>query len=210
MIKPPFFFQSRPSAKPWWLPAPPAWLRDEVHNRVVLLLNHILQQEPEAMQRLRRQAGKAVRVRWGRGESADSGLLDLVFALRISPAGLLERGAEEAPADLVLAIDEPSALSFAGKLVRGAKPAVAIEGDVQLAAEVAWLVDNVRWDLEEDLARLFGDAIAHTLVQAGRAAAAAVRAWARPAAQAARARARMLRKRLVPQRSADDASGTAP
>lgn len=38
------------------------------------------------------------------------------------------------------------------------KPAVSIEGDVQLAAEVAWLVDNLRWDVEEDLSRLIGDA----------------------------------------------------
>lgn len=210
MTEPPFFFRPRPGAGPWRLPTPPAWLLDEARNRVVLLLNHVLQQESEAMQRLRRQAGKAVRVRWGRGEAAGGGVLDVVFVLRISPAGLLERGAEEAPADLVLAIDEPSPLSLAGKLVRGDKPAVAIEGDVQLAAEVAWLVDNVRWDLEEDLARLFGDAMAHTLVQVGRAAAAAVTAWALPAAQAARARAQMLRERVLPQRSADDAGGTAP
>jgi ubiquinone biosynthesis protein UbiJ len=38
---------------------------------------------------------------------------------------------------------------------------VRIEGDVQLAAEVNWLVDHVRWDMEEDLSRLMGDAPAH-------------------------------------------------
>ena len=42
------------------LPAPPAWLRAELHNRLVLLLNHVLQQEPQAMDRLRRQQGKAL------------------------------------------------------------------------------------------------------------------------------------------------------
>jgi ubiquinone biosynthesis protein UbiJ len=30
---------------------------------------------------------------------------------------------------------------------------------------VQWLVDHVRWDLEEDLSRLFGDAPAHALGQ---------------------------------------------
>jgi ubiquinone biosynthesis protein UbiJ len=50
----------------------------------------------------------------------------------------------------------------------GDKPAVRIEGDVQLAAEVNWLVDHVRWDLEEDLARVMGDAPAHTVVQMAR------------------------------------------
>ena len=40
-----------------------------------------------------------------------------------------------------------------------------IEGDVQLAAEINWLADHVRWDVEEDLARLLGDGQAHMLVQ---------------------------------------------
>ena len=53
-----------------------------------------------------------------------------------------------------------------------------IEGDVQLAAEVNWLVDNVRWDLEEDLSRLMGDAPAHALAQAGRGMAQALRQFA--------------------------------
>jgi ubiquinone biosynthesis protein UbiJ len=47
--------------------------------------------------------------------------------------------------------------------VRGDRPPVRIEGDVQLAADVNWLVDNVRWDLEDDLARVIGDAPAHNL-----------------------------------------------
>jgi ubiquinone biosynthesis protein UbiJ len=33
-----------------------------------------------------------------------------------------------------------------------------------LAAELNWLVDHVRWDAEEDLSRLVGDAWAHKLV----------------------------------------------
>jgi ubiquinone biosynthesis protein UbiJ len=32
-----------------------------------------------------------------------------------------------------------------------------------LAAEVNWLIDHVRWDVEEDLSRLFGDAVAHQI-----------------------------------------------
>jgi ubiquinone biosynthesis protein UbiJ len=44
------------------------------------------------------------------------------------------------------------------------KPNIKIEGDVQLAAEVNWLADHVRWDVEEDLSRLLGDAPAHAVV----------------------------------------------
>ena len=35
--------------------------------------------------------------------------------------------------------------------------ALQVSGDVQLAAEVNWLVDHVRWDAEDDLARAIGD-----------------------------------------------------
>jgi transcriptional regulator with XRE-family HTH domain len=66
-------------------------------------------------------------------------------------------------------------LDVATALLRGDKPSVRIEGDVQLAAEVNWLIDHVRWDAEEDLARLVGDATAHTLAQWARSAIAALK-----------------------------------
>src|SRR3989344_5179496 len=61
------------------------------------------------------------------------------------------------------------------KGLRGDKPAIRIEGDVQLAAEINWLVDHVRWDVEEDLARVIGDAPAHTVAQVASRAAQALR-----------------------------------
>jgi ubiquinone biosynthesis protein UbiJ len=57
----------------------------------------------------------------------------------------------------------------------GDKPSVQIEGDVQLAAEVNWLVDHVRWDVEDDLARLVGDVPAHAIGSAVQKLAAALR-----------------------------------
>ena len=79
--------------------------------------------------------------------------------------------------DLRLTVTETSPLDVLAALARGDKPRVHIEGDVQLAAEVNWLIDNVRWDAEEDLARLLGDAPAHTLAQLGRQALQALRAF---------------------------------
>jgi ubiquinone biosynthesis protein UbiJ len=78
---------------------------------------------------------------------------------------------------LRLTVTEDSAVSLASALARGDKPKVRIEGDVQLAAEVNWLIDHVRWDAEEDLARLIGDAPAHTLAQAAQQAMAALRSF---------------------------------
>jgi ubiquinone biosynthesis protein UbiJ len=92
-----------------------------------------------------------------------------------TPAGLLDRADANAPADLVLAVTEESPLALVQAVVSGTKPAVRVAGDVQLAAEVNWLVDHVRWDLEEDLARVIGDAPAYTMAQAARSMASALR-----------------------------------
>ena len=54
---------------------------------------------------------------------------------------------------------------------------VRIEGDVQLAAEVNWLVDHVRWDLEEDLSKIVGDVAAHRLGDLARGLATALRGF---------------------------------
>lgn len=160
---------------------PPAWVVDEVQNKVVLLLNHVLLQEPQAQDRVRRQKGKSARMVWGKFE----------MTLQASPAGLLERVAQVgAGADLTVVLTEVGLPAVLEKVARGDKPAVNIEGDVQLAAEVAWLVDNLRWDVEEDLSRLIGDAPAHTLCKAAAVAGAAVKAFAgrvRPAAGGAAA-----------------------
>jgi ubiquinone biosynthesis protein UbiJ len=51
-------------------------------------------------------------------------------------------------------------------LLQGKKPDVRIEGDVQLAAEINWLADHVRWDIEEDLSRIVGDVPARFMTQA--------------------------------------------
>jgi ubiquinone biosynthesis protein UbiJ len=138
------------------LPQPPDWLKSDIQNRVILLLNHVLMQEPQAMDRLRRQQGKVVALHWG----------PFVFPVQPTPAGLLGLAqASDAP-DLRLTVPLTSPLTLLQTLAQGQKPPVDIQGDVQLAAEVAWLADNVRWDVEEDLSRIVGDAAAYQLVAA--------------------------------------------
>ena len=145
---------------------PPVWVVDETVNRLVLFLNHVLMGEPEAMARLARQKGQRIELVWERVQ----------LQLTPTPAGLLERGRFEG-FDLRLTVTEESPVALASAVVRGDKPKVRIEGDVQLAAEVNWLIDHVRWDAEEDLARLIGDAPAHTLAQAARQAFTALRSF---------------------------------
>ncbi len=153
---------------------PPAWVVDETLNRLVLFLNHVLMGEPEAMQRLARQKGQRIELVWQK----------MQLQLQATPAGLLERGQFEG-VDLRLTVVEESPLDMLSALARGDKPKGRIEGDVQLAAEVNWLIDHVRWDAEEDLARLVGDASAHTLAQLGRQALAAIKGFVASKAPAA-------------------------
>ncbi|MDP3252396.1 MAG: hypothetical protein Q8M77_10850 [Hydrogenophaga sp.] len=146
---------------------PPEWVVDELQNRLVLVLNHVLMQEKVAQDRLRRQKGKPVRIQWG----------DFHLTLAPTAAGLLERCAPDAKPELSVTLTQTSPFDLAQSLLAGDKPGVDIQGDVQLAAEVAWLVDNVRWDVEEDLSRVVGDATAHTLSRFARSAAQAVKAF---------------------------------
>ncbi len=145
---------------------PPEWVVDETLNRLVLFLNHVLASEPQATQRLARQKGQRIEIVWQA----------MKLQLQPTAAGLLERGAFEG-FDLRLTATQSSPVDIVSALARGDKPKVHIEGDVQLAAEVNWLIDHVRWDAEEDLARLLGDAPAHTLAQFAAKAMQALRAF---------------------------------
>jgi ubiquinone biosynthesis protein UbiJ len=153
------FFKSLP------IPTPPAWAIEEAHRKCVLALNHVLMQEPQAMQRLVRQSGRVVLAQWR----------SFTFKIQVTPAGLLDVADDSATPDLTLVLTEESPWALAQSLLQGAKPPVRIEGDVQLAAEVNWLTDNLRWDIAEDLSRVVGDAPSHMLVEAGRKMATALR-----------------------------------
>ena len=147
---------------------PPTWAIDEAQRRIVLLLNHILIQEKEATGRLARQKGSVVLMQWR------------FFSLKlvVTPAGLLDLADAGALPDLTLLLTQDSPMAIAQAVLRGDKPGVRIEGDVQLAAEINWLADHIRWDIEEDVSRIMGDVPAHLLGRAVRAMGAALRQFA--------------------------------
>ncbi len=146
---------------------PPAWVVDETQQRMVLFLNHVLMQEKEAQDRLARKKGSVLHVRWG------------LFAidLCITPAGLFDRAAPSARPDLQIAVAAESPATVVRSVLAGKAPPVKIEGDVQLAAELGWLADNLRWDVEEDLSRVVGDIPAHAIADAGRRVFAALKSF---------------------------------
>ena len=55
---------------------------------------------------------------------------------------------------------------------------INVEGEPQLAAALHHVARNIRWDVEEDLSRVFGDIVAHRMVKSGRT----VDTWARQGA----------------------------
>jgi ubiquinone biosynthesis protein UbiJ len=160
-----------------------ATLLPALHERVTLVLNHVLASEPAAGKRLAAHAGKVV-------ELSPQGLAAPLPALpparwRITPVGWLEAlGPQEtdSPA-LVLRMSMASPLEMMQRLLAGQAPEVVIEGDAALAADAAWLVENLRWDVEADIDRVFGPAVAHQVGSVGRGIARAMRAMlAHPAA----------------------------
>lgn len=134
---------------------PPAWAVEESQRRIVLLINHVLMQEPQATARLARQKGRVVLVQWQ----------SLNFKVALTPAGLLDLAPADVASDLVLTLTDASPVALVQGLLQGGKPEVHVQGDVQLAAEVNWLTDHLRWDVEADLARIVGDVPAHMVVQ---------------------------------------------
>jgi len=144
---------------------PPDWFVEEGQQKLVLFLNHVLMQEQEAQNRLLRKKGSVIHIRWG------------IFALDllVTSAGLLDRAGPGAKPDLLLAVVAESPGVVLQSVLAGKAPPVKIEGDVQLAAEIGWLADNLSWDVEEDLSRLIGDAPAHTLASVARQALAGLR-----------------------------------
>jgi ubiquinone biosynthesis accessory factor UbiJ len=155
------------------LPKPPDWLMHELQQRVVLLLNHVLQQEPMAVERLLRQKGQVAGI-----ESAW-----LAMKLIVTRAGLLDLAPPDVQADLSLKVLDTDPLGILKTLMSGDKPRMEISGDVMLAAEVNWLVDHVRWDVEEDLSRIVGDVPAHTLIQALRGLGETLKRFIQPSAR---------------------------
>ena len=146
---------------------PPAWVVSETQQRLVLFLNHVLMQEKEAQDRLARKKGSVLHIRWG------------LFALDllITPAGLLDKANADAKPDLLIAVSVDSPMVLVQSIMAGKPPPVKIEGDVQLAAELGWLAENLRWDFEEDLSRVLGDIPAHAMADAAKRIGQAVKSF---------------------------------
>jgi ubiquinone biosynthesis protein UbiJ len=146
--------------------------------RLLLLVNHVISREPSAVRRLQAHAGCRLSV-----ELVDQpAWLPALPPLRIlvTPAGLFDsdgvpsQGAPGAP-DLTLRLSMPGPDRLLAALTGEAMPEVRIEGAGAVAADMHWLADNLRWDIEADLAEVLGSAPSRIVIGLGRAAAQALR-----------------------------------
>ncbi|MBN8488660.1 MAG: hypothetical protein J0M20_13180 [Burkholderiales bacterium] len=145
--------------------------------RFVLLANHVLSAAPAATERLQARSGQSLRI------EVEGWRIPLPppppLSLRITPAGLLEAMAIDEPGrdapDLQLRVDASQPLSAARSLAVGQVPAVHVEGDAALAADITWILANVRWDIAADLERVVGGPLGETVARAGEQVLAAAR-----------------------------------
>jgi len=138
-----------------------------IERGALAALNHLLQQQPWAAERLRVFAGQVVEFRC-------PPFPDLRLA--ITDAGLLDRAPAEAASALVVKLT-PGALPFLLARDETARKQIEIEGSADLASMVDQLFRDLSWDFEEDLSKVFGDVVAHRLAAGTRAFA----AWQREA-----------------------------
>lgn len=142
-----------------------ALLAPALMERLVLLVNHVISREPQAMARLQPHAGRVLRLDLQQLPRLLAATPELAFT--ITPAGLVEWCQAPAEVHLQARLDASNPAALALAALAGRPPQLDIEGDAQLAADVDWLLKNLRWDVADDLQRLFGPAVAGELGRLG-------------------------------------------
>ncbi len=145
---------------------------------VLAALNHVLAQQHWASDRLRVHAGRRVRIDLDGPLGRVSGECLIVDPGRLAVCPETPGHAETADvtdaskaADVTLqmTLSASSQAAWWAQGVEGLSGHLRIEGDVMLAATLAEMAKHLRWDVEEDLSRVVGDAMAYRTVSAARA-----------------------------------------
>jgi ubiquinone biosynthesis protein UbiJ len=123
----------------------------------------LLGQAAWAREKLRAFAGQCVRVEWSPPVFAAVSAVSVIF--EIAPDGLLAApmaGVDSVAAvSIVLPPDAPLlVLRGQDMLLRETR----ISGSAEFAETLGYVLRHLRWDVEEDLARVVGDIAAHRLV----------------------------------------------
>jgi len=121
-------------------------------------VNHLLRSAAWARDELRRHAGKTARFE----------LAPLAISLTVLDSGQVSAAAAGTVCTVTLKLTPGLLLRLAAR-DESAWKEIAIAGDTDFAAAIHHLSHHLRWDIEEDLSRVFGDIAAHRMVETGRA-----------------------------------------
>ena len=120
-------------------------------------INHLLRGASWARDELRRFAGKTARFE----------VMPLALSLTVLESGEVAPAADAAAPAVTIRLTPGLLLRFAVR-DETAWREVGIAGDTDFASAINHLVRNLRWDVEEDLSRAFGDIAAHRMAESGR------------------------------------------
>ncbi len=123
---------------------------------LVAAINHLLRTASWARTRLAPHAGK----------TAHFDVAPFAVTFVISDRGDIENSALTGPADASFKLTPGTVLRVLAA-DENAWREVQSDGDTALARDILYIAQNLRWDIEEDLSRVFGDIAAHRMVQAG-------------------------------------------
>jgi ubiquinone biosynthesis protein UbiJ len=120
-------------------------------------INHLLRGASWARDELRRFSGKTARFE----------VMPLALSLTVLESGeVAPAAAADAPA-VTIRLSPGLMLRLAAR-DETAWREVGIAGDAGFASAINHLARNLRWDVEEDLSRAFGDIAAHRIAESGR------------------------------------------
>ena len=123
---------------------------------VAAALNHLLKSAAWARERLKPCAGKIARFN----------LPPFTVTLEIRESGELADAPAGSTADATFTLTPGVALRMLANDAN-AWQQVDVSGDAALTREILYVAQNLDWDIEEDLSRVFGDVVAHRMTRAG-------------------------------------------
>ena len=121
---------------------------------VLAVAHHLLGQAQWARSRLAEHAGKQVQVE----------LPLATVRLRIGPDGDVEPGEADAFPDLVIKLSPVAAAKWPIDRHAAWREAL-VDGDMELATTISYVMANLQWDYEDDLSRVFGDVAGYRIAR---------------------------------------------
>jgi len=134
-------------------------------QRLTLFVNHVIASEPVASRRLAAHTGRCLQLQFEGWPSLLPPPPSAAF--RVTPAGLIEWCEEQGCTnpDLRVTVDASNPALALVQAVAGTRPKVEVAGDAAFATDLNWLFDNLRWDVQDDLARVVGQAPAREIAR---------------------------------------------